>query len=204
MTDQPATPNPPSAPDVSKSPAPAPEPPYNFNIGEEFGTAKAKLPPTRILLIGVAIVLVVAGIIALVGRAKPQGSGQIDHISVVEVPSQGMVLVAATLTLRNTGEKTMYVRSIKGTLKTGSDQFDDPEPVSAVDFERYFQAFPVLKDQSQSALLPEAKLATGEERRGTVIFSFPVSMDKFNQRTSFAVSILPYDQTVPVVMESKR
>src|SRR5215471_20308343 len=110
MIPDPGKPNPPAAPEsAATSPAQA-EAPYKFNIGEEFGTAKAKLPPTRILLIGVAIVLVVAGIVALVGRAKPQGNGEIDHVAAVEVPNQGMVMVAVTLTLRNTGDKPLWVR----------------------------------------------------------------------------------------------
>src|SRR5579864_1011731 len=76
----------------------------NFNIGEEFGTAKRNLPPARIVLIGVAIIIVIAAIVSFTQRAKPQGAGSIDNVAVAEVPNQNMVLVAMNVTLRNTGE----------------------------------------------------------------------------------------------------
>jgi hypothetical protein len=184
------------------NPTPAPpENPYKFTMGEDFAAPKRKLPPAELVLIGVAIVVIVAAVLSFQQRQKPQGAGQIDHIAAVEVPNQGMVLAAVTLTLRNTGQKTMWVRGISAKLKTDADEYEVKTPVSGADFDRFFQAFHDLKDQSQPPLMPEAKLTPGEERRGTVILNFPVQLEKFNQRQKLALAIQPYDQALPIVME---
>src|SRR5437879_8637941 len=126
-----------------------------INIGEEFGTAKRNLPPAKIVLLAVAAVLVVVAIGSFLQRAKPQASGSLDNVAAVEIPGQSSTMVALTFTLRNTADKMLYVRSIQGKLKTASGEFTG-EAVSAVDFDRYFQAFPALKNGVQTALTPEA------------------------------------------------
>jgi hypothetical protein len=194
--------SPPEVPGSQSPPMPvssAPTPGTSFNIGDEFGTAKRNLPPARILIIGVALIAVVAAIVSLSQRAKPQGGGEIDDIISVEVPNQNLVLVAINVTLRNTGEKPFYIHTIKGTLKTESNEFSD-DPIPQVDYERYFQAFPALKEHAQAALLPETKIPPGQEAHGTVMVSFPVTQEAFNQRKSLSVIIQPYDQPVPVVL----
>jgi hypothetical protein len=91
------------------------------------------------------------------------------------------------------------VRSIRAKLTSpGGEQTSDA--VSAVDFDRYYQAFPALKATAQPALSPEDKLQPGQEIKRTVIVSFPVTLDAFNQRKSVSVIIQPYDQPVPVVL----
>ena len=74
------------------------------------------------------------------------------------------------------------------------------EAVSAVDFDRYYQAFPALKANALTALSPEDKLQPGEEIKRTVMVSFPVPLNAFNQRQSVSVVIQPYDQPVPVTL----
>ena len=59
---------------------------------------------------------------------------------------------------------------------------------------------PTLKINAQPALAPEDKLQPGQELTRTVIVSFPVSLEAFNQRRSVSVVIQPYDQPVPVVL----
>src|SRR5438552_18818781 len=90
---------PPAAAPAPPAPAataatPPPDSGTQFNIGEEFGTAKRNLPPARIVVIGIVIIAVVAAIAAMLQRAHPQGSGSIDNITAVEVPDQNSVLVA--------------------------------------------------------------------------------------------------------------
>ncbi|HET7442956.1 MAG TPA: hypothetical protein VFJ47_16760 [Terriglobales bacterium] len=170
-----------------------------FEIGEEFGTAKRNLPPARIVVIGVAIILVVAGIVSFATRAKPQGSGSIENMSVVEVPDQNMVLVAMNVSVHNTGEKALWIHTIQGDLKTETGEFTDV-PVSPVDYDRYFQAFPALKEHAESALLPETKISTGGEAHGMVLVSFNVTKDAFEKRKSVGVVIQPYDQPRPIVL----
>lgn len=108
-------------------------------------------------------------------------------------------MVALTFTIRNTSDKILYVRSLQSAIKAPSGDAT-AEAVSAVDFERYFQAFPTLKNGAQPALPPETKIQPGESVARTIIVAFPVTLDAFNQRTSTSVVIWPYDQTVPVTL----
>jgi len=185
---------------VSPPPSPQGEPVTNFNIGEEFGTAKKSLPPARIVAICIAGIVTVLGIVALTHRAKPQGGGSIDSVTVADVPGQDRVLTAITLTLRNTGEKPIWIHTIKVELKTTDGKTFDDEAASGVDLDRYAQAFPVLKQNAQAPLMPEAKVFPGATQSGTVVAAFPVRQQAFDQRKSLAVSIQPYDQPLPIVL----
>jgi hypothetical protein len=197
MPDQtPVPPPPPPAP--TSAPPNAPAGP-TINIGEEFGTAKRNLPPVKILLIAVAAVLVVVAIASFVKRAKPQAAGSLDNVAAVEIPGQGSTMVALTFTLRNTSDKVLYVHGLQGSIKAPNGD-STAEAVSAVDFDRYFQAFPTLKTGTQPALTPETKIQPGAAVTRTIIVAFPVTLDKFNQRQSTSVIVWAYDQTVPTVL----
>jgi hypothetical protein len=164
-----------------------------------MATPERKLPPTKILLIAIAGLAVVLVIWGFVGRAKPQGAGSVDNLAAVEIPGQNAMLVALTVTLHNSGEKPLWIHTIQGKLKTSSDEYSD-DAASAVDFDRYFQAFPTLKQGAQAALMPETKILPGNEAHGTVIVSFPVTKDVFDKRQSVSVVVQPYDQPLPVTL----
>lgn len=185
--------------DAPVGPAPDLGPGESIRIGEEFGTAKKSLPSAKIVLIVLAIGAVVLGLYTFRTRAVPQGSGSVESVTSAEVEGQNIVLVALTVTMRNAGEKPLWIHTIKGTLKANGQDYSD-DAASPADFARYFQAFPALKVGSQPGLLPETKLRPGEEVKGTVIVSFPVTQDAFNQRQSVSVVIQPYDQPLPVVL----
>jgi hypothetical protein len=170
-----------------------------INIGDEFGTAKRNLPPAKILLITTAVLLVVAGIVSFFQRAKPQGAGSLDNIVAVDLPGQNSVLVALTFTLHNAGKKALWVYHVEGKLVTASGE-STGDAVSTVDFDRYYQAFPALKENALSPLSPEDRLQPGEEIKRTVMVGFPVTLDAFNQRKSVSVVVHPYDQPVPVTL----
>jgi hypothetical protein len=196
-------PNSPSSP-TTATPGPSTPPPSvpsgpTINIADEFGTAKRNLPPAKIVLLAIGAVLVVVGIASFLHRARPQASGSLDNVAAAEIPGQTATLVALTFTLRNTADKILYVHNIQGKLNTASGEFSS-EAVSAVDFDRYFQAFPALKNGAQPPLSPEAKLQPGEAVARTVIVAFPVNVDAFNQRHSVGVIFEPYDQTLPVIL----
>jgi len=193
MSDQPAPPPP-------QSPSP-PEPITEFHIGDEFGTAKRNLPPAGIVLICIAAVAVIVGILAFKERPKPQGAGAIDFVAATEVPGQNMILAAITFTLRNTADKALWIHTLKARLTTADDKTFDDDAASAVDLDRYFQAFPALKESSEPPLPPESKLLAGAEQRGTIIVSFKVTREAFDQRKSLTVTIQPYDQVLPVVLK---
>ena len=186
------TPPPPKPPAVPAGPT--------IRIGEEFGTAKKNLPPAKIVLIAIGVVLVVVLIGSFLKRAKPQAAGSLDNIVAVEIPGQGSTMVALTFTVNNTSEKILYVRSIQASLKPSTGDSTTADAVSAIDFNRYFQAFPALKTGAQPPLPPETKIQPGEAVSRTVIVAFPVTLEVFNQRQSASVIVWPYDRTVPVTL----
>jgi len=191
MSDQPVPP----------PPSPPPEPITEFHIGEEFGTAKRNLPPAGIVLVCIAAVAVIVGLFAFKERPKPHGAGSIDFVVAAEVPGQNMILTAITLTLSNTADKPLWIHTLKAQLTTADDKTFDDEAASAVDLDRYFQAFPALKESSEPPLPPETKLLAGAEQRGTIVVSFKVAREAFDQRKSLTVTIQPYDQALPVVLK---
>jgi len=193
-------------PDSSPSPAPTPTPPpTTFNIGEEFGTAKRNLPPAGIVLICLAAVAIVVAVVALHQRPTPQGRGSIDFVSTAEIPvpdkTPKSLFVAVTLTLRNTADRSLWIHTLKAQLTTADGHSYEDEAASAVDLDRYFQAFPPLKESSEPPLPPETKLLPGTAKKGTLLFSFPVSKEAFDQRKSLQVVIQPYDQPLPIILK---
>ena len=188
-----ATPGLPPDPGMNLGPGPG------INIGEEFGTAKRNLPPAKIVGIVLAVAAIVIGLLAFLERAKPQGGGSVDNIAAVEIPDQNSVLVAVNVTIHNSGEKSLWIHDIKATIKTDNGEFSD-EAASALDFDRFFQAFPALKEHALTAIPPETKIPPGGQAQGTVVVRFPVTQDGFEKRKSLSVMIQPYDQPLPVVL----
>lgn len=171
----------------------------NFEIGEEFGTAKKNLPPARIVAIGVGIVIVLGAIFAFMQRPKSSATGSIDQMVSVEIPNQGSVMVALNLSFQNNGPKPFWIHTIKAELDTANATFSD-DAAAPVDFDRYYEAFPVLKQYATDPLQHEAKIKPGDRIQGTVIFSFPVTPDAFANRKVLKVIIQPYDQPAPLVL----
>jgi hypothetical protein len=176
----------------------APEPPTPFHIGEEYGTAKKNLPPAKILLIAIGALALVAAVLVLAQRPHSAATGSIDNIIAVDVVGQNIQMVAINVTLHNGGDKVYWIKSIQSSLDANGTQVSD-EAASAIDFERYFQAFPALKEGALRPLISEAKLQAGASTSGTVIVSFPVSAEVFAARKSLKLTIQPYDG-VPLVL----
>ena len=190
----------PPAPDA---PIPPNEPKTDFHIGDEFGTAKRNLPPARIVAISIALVAIIVGFIAFRERARPQGAGAIRLVSAAEVPGQTppLTLAAVTFTLRNAGDKPLWVRSLKAQLVAGDGQTYEDAAASAIDVDRYYQMFPALKDSSEPPLSPETKLMPGDDKSGTIVVSFPLAKQAFDQRKALSVVIQPYDQPLAIVLK---
>jgi hypothetical protein len=194
MSEETPTPPPPA-------PEPVPPPPAQipFDIGEEFGTAKKNLPPAKIILIGVGALLIVAAIVALIQRPHTTAAGKIDNIVAVEIPDQKAIMVAVNVSFQNNGKKAFWIHNMDATLETDSGPLKD-DAASGADFDRYFQAFPALKEHALPPLKLEDKIEPGGSTKGTIIVSFPVTQDVFNKAKSFQVSIWPYDQAVPLIL----
>ena len=207
MADEPVPTSPPPSSSAPAAPDSAPSSPANplppgtdFHIGEEFGTARRNLPPAGIVLICIGAVVVILGIAAILQRPKPQGAGSIDFVSATEVPDQNLLMAAVTLTLRNNGNKPLWIRSLKARLTANDGKTLDDNAASGVELDRYAQAFPVLKENAQAPLFPETKIMPQAEQKGTIVVSFPVTKQDFDQRKSLAVTIQFYDQPVPVIL----
>jgi hypothetical protein len=195
----------PSAPSSQAPQTPAPESlspnsQTSFNIGEEYGTAKKSLPPIKIVLSALAVVAVIAAIFVLTQRPHSEATGSLGEMTSVDIPGQNTVMVALNVSIQNGGEKYYWIKSMQAALETDSGRFTD-EAAPASDFERYFQAFPALKEHSLSPLTSEAKIAAGSDASGTMIVSFPVTADAFAKRKSLTVTIQPYDQAIPLVLK---
>ena len=189
MSNPPPTPQPPAAPSGP-----------TINIGEEFGTAKKSLPSGKILVIAIIVLGIIVAFVSFLKRAKPQASGTLDNVVAVQIPGQDSTMVALTFTLHNSSDKILYVHTLQASVKAPNVPDSTVEAVSAVDFDRYFQAFPTLKNGSQPPLMPETKIQPGETTARTIIVAFPMNLDAFNRRQVLAAVIWPYDQTVPVVL----
>lgn len=170
----------------------------SFDIGEEYGTARKNLPPAGILAICIAVVLVIVAAYSFTHRAHALSSGSMDDVTAVAVPGQDMLMVAINVTVQNNSAKPSWIHTIKATLDTGKDKFDD-DASPAVDAQRYFQAFPALKQHAIAFLVPEARLDAQSKTSGTIVVSFPVTEDAFNARKSLTVTVTPYDE-LPVVI----
>jgi hypothetical protein len=186
-------------PQVVKKPDPEDYDRAHVPMGEEFDKAKWTLPPWQPVVVALVIVGVVVAILSFVTRAKPQGRASIDNINAVQIQGDN-IMVAVNVTLQNSGRKPLWIHDIKSQLKTDKGDFSD-EAAPAVDAERYYLAFPDLKQNTLPALLPEAKIAPGGQRQGTIVFSFPVSKEQFEHRKSLTVTIQPYDQKAVVLMK---
>lgn len=207
MSDQPLmpSPNPGRAAEPTAS-AEAPggtadpsQPTTKFEIGEEFGTAKKNLPPTKILLIGVAIILVIGGVLALTQRPKSQATGTIDDAVAVEIPGQNSVMAAINISIVNEGKAPFKIHNIKVDLEAPTGNFSD-EPAPAMDMDRYYQALPELKRRAMDPLPAETIVAPGATVRGTIVVTFPVAPDAFANRKSLKVTVWPYRSTVPLIL----
>jgi len=107
--------------------------------------------------------------------------------------------VAINVTVHNSGEKSLWIHDIKGKIVTDSGERSD-EAASGVDFDRYFQAFPALKEHALAPLPPETKIPPGGQAQGTIVVTFPVTQEEFDKRKSLSVVIQPYDQPLPLVL----
>jgi hypothetical protein len=191
MSNSPLTPDPPPAPVLSDAPT-------DFNISDEFGTARKNLPPAGIVAICLAVVIAIVAIYSLTHRAHPRSTGSIDGIFAAAVPNQDMVMVAINVSLQNNSQKPSWIKSIRvGADVGGKEQSDDAIPV--VDAQRYLESFPELKSHTLQLLAVETRINPGEKFAGTVLASFPLTADAFAARKSVTVTILPYDEVAIVL-----
>lgn len=190
MPDPAVTP-PPAAPGTQAAPT-------DFDISEEYGTARKNLPPAGILFICVAVVAIIVAAYSLTHRAHTVSAGSIDDVTVMPMPGQDAVMVGVNVSLQNNEEKPIWIKTIQVSADVAGNKQTD-EAVPAVDAQRYVQTFPELKQRALDFLTPETRISPSSKVTGTVIVSFPVKQDAFAARKSLTVTVTPYDE-LPIVM----
>ncbi|MGA2904550.1 MAG: hypothetical protein ABSD98_12000 [Candidatus Korobacteraceae bacterium] len=175
--------------------APAQPPAY-----DEFGTAKRSLPPVAPVAIAIVLVAVVIGIIAYTQRAKPVAQGSIDGVWFSQPADLPSPMIVIAVTMRNVGEKTLYIKDLKASVKTEQGDQSD-EAAAASDYDRYLMAYPDLAGHGRP-LQVEMKIPPGAEQKGTVMVSVPITQQQFDARKDLTVTIDPYDQN-PIVLHDQ-
>jgi len=184
------------------TPPKTPEPQYDagdVHISEEFDSAKRTLPPVAPVAIALLVVAIIVGVFAYLFRAKPVAQGGIDAVYFSHPAGVDNAMVLLNVTLRNVGDKTLYIKNITAHLTTDQDYPDDA--ASPSDYERYFMAYPDLKEHAIQPLVVEMKIAPGAEQKATVLVSFPATQQQFDSRKDLGVTIQPYDQNSIVLRE---
>jgi len=206
MTDQPRKPAPP--PDAGHIP-----------MTEEMDSARWTLPPI-LPVVGAAAVIALLAFLYLGRTPRPQTTGSITRVVAAEQPaepeaaakpkdapatpvSETPVMVVVHLHLENPGQKTLYVRNISARLELRDGQVAEDRAASAMDHERYLQAYPDLRPHKIAALPPETKIAPGAQQDGMVMFAFPAGREGFDQRKSLSVVVDLYDRRPLVLVEKK-
>jgi hypothetical protein len=182
-------------------PPPDSQPAADAPTYNEFGTAKRSLPPVAPVAIALVVVAIVIGIVAYTQRAKPVARGSIDEVWFSQPSNMPDPMILIAVTLRNVGEKPLYIKSIKAALRTDEAEHSD-DAASASDYERYFQAYPDLQGHG-SPLQVETKIPPGTEQKGLIMVSFPVPSEVYERRQDIIVTIQPYDQN-PIVIHEKK
>jgi hypothetical protein len=193
------TPQPPP-PLTPSEPATTPaEPQIAFNIGEEFGTARKNLPPTKILLLAVAGIAIITAVVGFVQKPRQTASGSIDQVVMVELPGQTQVMVAVGISIHNFGKNPYVVQDVGAVLEANNGSFPD-QAASVVDVARYYEAFPALKEHAYDPLKMGTSIASGGDLQGTIVVTFPVPANTFNNRKSLSVTVSPAEQPIPLVL----
>src|ERR1035441_10894274 len=97
-----------------------PQPQYDaahVPIMEEFDNAKRSLPPAVPVVIALLVVGIVVAVIAFLERSKPVAQGGIDAVYASQPADMTNTMVVLNVTLRNVGDKAVYIRSISAHPK---------------------------------------------------------------------------------------
>lgn len=182
------------------------KPDENYDRGqvpmtEEMDSARWTLPPLGVVAIALVAIAVIVGVIAWRLQPKPMASGSIDDVFAVTT-QDGKTMAAIKVTFSNVGNgRPLWIRNLKAKVATASGEYED-EGASAVDFDRYFQAYPALKEHVDQPLKVETRVPAGLQAHGSIIVAYPIPVDEFNNRKSLTVTIEPYDQK-PLVITKK-
>lgn len=167
---------------------------------EEFDSLKHTMPNAVPVAVAMLLVVVVAGMLAYVLRAKPVASGSIEEAFAVTIPSQNSSLAIVNLNFQNVTEKPLRLLNVNVAVHAKGSDFKD-DFGSVADFPRYFQAFPALEQHAQPGLLRDTKVTPKEMVAGSVIVSLPLTQEEFDARDSLTAT-LTFAGHAPVMITS--
>ena len=176
-----------------------PQPPRQPSGYDEFGTAKRNLPPVAPVIAAIVLVAIVIAIFAYFNRAKPAGQGTIEDVFFSQPNGMPSPMVLVEVTIRNTSDKVLYIKSISAAVDTAAGNQSD-DAAAARDYDRYLLAYPDLQGHGRP-LEVELKIPPGAEQKGTVLISPSLTKDQFDARKDTTVTIEPYDQRFIVLHE---
>ncbi len=162
-------------------------------LTEEFDSPKHTMPDKGPVIIALVFVAIVLATVAYVFRPQPVGTGTIDEAFAAGVPNRSTVLATVQLTVKNDSKKPLTIRNVNITVRTDAGEFSD-DSASVADFGRYFAAFPDLQQHSIEGLAREMKIPPGQQLSGSVIVSFPVTKEQFDNRRALTATVSFYDQ----------
>src|SRR5260370_2251761 len=99
-----------------------------------------------------------------------------------------MVMVAINVSIQNGGEKPSWIHTIQVTTEAGGNTFTD-DAAPAVDVQRYFQAFPDLKQHALNVLPTEARMNPGSKIPAPIVLTFPLQPDVSAAPTSLSLTL---------------
>lgn len=174
-------------------PSPDPDDAGHVPMTEEFDSFKHTMPSAGPVIIGMVLLAVAIGAAAYFLRPTPVASGTIDQAFAVNVPGQDLTLATVQLSLTNISKKPLFLKNVKITIRTSKGEFSD-DFGSVSDFDRYFQAFPELRQHSIAGLTRETRIAPGGQVSGSAVVSFPVSKELFDDRQGMTATVSFYDR----------
>ena len=183
--------NPPNATPSAKPQAPSP----NFGhipITEEMDSAKWTLPPVIPLVIGLALVAVVATIVIFATKDKPSASLAITKV--VSAAQEDNTMVAMQIKIENQIAGPLWIKGIRAELETADGKKLTDNAAPGMDGPRYMQAFPVLEEAKADWLKEELKIPSKTSFTGVAIFSYPVTKAVFDARKQLKLHIQLYDR----------
>lgn len=155
-----------------------------------FSDAPERKSPIAVVapwLIAAIVIAVGAYLFLRVTEAPPVADVKITKLFAVQQTGVDRVIVGIEVNVRNVYEKEIIVRNINVKLVTADGNESTDQPAGAGEDQRYYKAFPELKQSDAPILRFDTKLAPGEQTIGLLLVGFPVTKDAFNKRKSLEV-----------------
>jgi hypothetical protein len=154
-------------------------------------------PPERKPVIAIIAPWLIAAVVIAVGaylflrvtEAPPVAELKITKLFAVQQTGIDRVIVGIEVQVKNVYEKEIIVRGIDAKLVTADGKEFVDHPAGAGEDQRYYKAFPELKQSDSPPLLFDTKLQPAQQTIGLLIVGFPVTKEAFDKRKSLDVKI---------------